>query len=57
MTIFEMNVTCGDFWIDYGMNFPAFVLSGSSSFFVALIVLLRLLQVKNPMSYETAHKN
>ena len=39
-----------------GTIVPIFVFTSSSSFFVALIVLLRLLMVKRPMSYERTHE-
>lgn len=38
------------------MSFPFVVFAGSSTCFVALIVLLRFLSIKNPMTYKTAHK-
>ena len=40
----------------YAMAFPAYVLLGSSCYLRALLVLLRLLAVKRPMNFETAHQ-
>ena len=40
----------------WGLSLPHIVLSSSSSYLVALIVLLQLLLVKKPTNYETLHK-
>ena len=47
---------CGETWRIYGMTFPTLVLSSSSSFFVSLIVLLRLLAIRKPMGFENTHE-
>ena len=47
---------CGESWKTAGVTFPLRVLTGSSSYLVLLIVLLRLLAVKRPMDYELTHK-
>ena len=47
---------CGEVWRLAGMAWPGWSLSGTSSSLVALIVLLRLIMVKRPMSYRSIHK-
>ena len=47
---------CGEGWKIAGITFPLRVLTGSSSYLVLLIVLLRLLAVKRPMDYGPIHK-
>ena len=45
----------GESWRIYGLTYPTFVFSSASSFLVLLIVLLRYLAIKNPMSFESSH--
>ena len=47
---------CGQAWIISGISFPSWALAASSSYLVALIVLLRLMMIRKPMSYEGTHK-
>ena len=47
---------CGQAWIITGISFPSWALAASSSYLVALIVLLRLMMIRKPMSYEGTHK-
>ena len=48
---------CGEIWRAAGMVTPSYVFGATSSYLVALIVLLRLLMVKRPMSYQSIHKS
>ena len=50
------NRECNEYWRNYGAMFPFMALGGSSSYFVTLIVLLRLLTITKPIGYEEAHK-
>ena len=47
---------CEELWRISIMKFPAGSFIGTSSLLVALIVFLRLLMVRHPMSYQRAHK-
>ena len=48
---------CGELWRAAGMVMPQYVFGATSSLFVALIVLLRLIMIKRPMSYQNVHKS
>ena len=50
------NRECNEYWRNYGAMFPFMALGGSSSYFVTLIVLLRLFTITKPLGYEAAHK-
>ena len=43
-------------WKYKGAYIPSYVLAGARSYFVALIVLLRLMIVKYPMNYAEKHE-
>ena len=47
---------CNQVWIIAGISVPANALGSSSSYLVALIVLLRLQMIRNPFSYASTHK-
>ena len=47
---------CDEVWRIAGIGSPTVALGASSSYLVALIVLLRLLMIQQPMNYGTAHK-
>ena len=47
---------CGEYWRIYGSDFTFAVFASSSNFLVALVVLLRLLTVTQPLSYANAHE-
>ena len=46
----------GKQWKVDAILFPVYVLQGSSCYLVGLVVLLRLLSVKHPMTFSTTHK-
>ena len=52
----EKNRICDETWRNVGMLLPATTFGSTSSYLVALIVLLRLLMIKQPMSYESVHE-
>ena len=47
---------CDQAWIITGISFPSWVFAASSSYFVALVVLLRLMMIRKPLSFEGTHK-
>ena len=47
---------CDQVWIIAGISVPVNAFGASSSYLVALIVLLRLQMIRRPMSYKRSHK-
>ena len=47
---------CDEYWKISGLNLSTQVLTAASTQFVSLIVLLRLLMVRRPMSFERLHE-
>ena len=52
----EKNWICNDQWRNTLTIAPVMASASTSSYFVALIVLLRLLMIKRPMDFEDVHK-
>ena len=48
---------CDQVWIIAGISVPVNAFGASSSYLVALIVLLRLLMIKRPMNFQSSHKS
>ena len=53
----DMYRACGEVWKAAGMVMLCYIFGATSCFLVALIVLLRLLMVKWPLSYQSVHKS
>ncbi len=53
----DKNRNCDELWRNTGLLVPVIAFSGTSSYLVALIVLLRLLMLKQPMNYENVHQS
>ena len=52
----DKYIDCGEVWRMSGMGLPLAVVGATSTLFVTLIVLLRLIMVTRPMNYRSVHK-
>ena len=52
----EKNRICDESWRNFVVAVPAVIFGSTTSYLVALIVLLRLLTIKQPMGYEGVHE-
>ena len=52
----EKNLICNEQWRNILTAAPLMASASTSSYFVALIVLLRFLMIKHPMNFESVHE-
>ena len=52
----EKNRSCEEIWRNVAIAIPGIVFCSTSNYLVALIVLLRLLTIKQPIGYKSLHE-